>query len=249
MASITYKGTLIMFVKRVKNYLRRFSNQNSELIWANIWHETCNGIDWLQDMPSISPGRSAVGYNYLYVMTRILNELEPHRVLDIGLGISSTLISKYFEKKAFHDGCHLICEHDETWICFYSNKHSFSNYSHIAKQELVMKNNGKNDYYAYKDLKKDLAGQTFSVLSIDAPFGYGGGYSSRRDIIEFLPGILEDDFVIVIDDYDRIGEQNTVKEIEGILNAKGISYASGIYLGLSNICVITAECNKFLCTL
>ena len=79
--------------------------------------------------------------------------------------------------------------------------------------------------------------------------GMGGGYSSRRDIFEFLPGILEDDFVIVIDDYDRIGEQNTVKEIEGILNAKGISYASGIYLGLSNICVITAECNKFLCTL
>ena len=98
-----------------------------------------------------------------------------------GLGISSTLISKYFEKKAFHDGCHLICEHDETWICFYSNKHSFSNYSHIAKQELVMKNNGKNDYYAYKDLKKDLAGQTFSVLSIDAPFGYGGGI--RQDEI------------------------------------------------------------------
>lgn len=54
------------------------------------------GIEWVQDITSISPGRWAVGYNYLYVMTRVLVELRPHKVLDIGLGVLTSFFSTFF---------------------------------------------------------------------------------------------------------------------------------------------------------
>lgn len=200
-------------------------------------------------MPSISPGRSAVGYNYLYVMSRILNELEPHHVLDLGLGISSTLISKYFEEKKLADGLHMICEHDRDWIQFYCRKHPLSSYSQIAEQELVTKNYRGCDYYAYKGLGKDVAGHTFSVVSIDAPYGYAGGGASRRDILEFLPGILERHFAVVIDDYNRAGERRTVRDIKKVLDKNRIPYAEGSYPGLSHVCVIVSKKDQFLCTL
>lgn len=238
-----------MIVKKIKAYLKKVSDQNMELIWANVWRDTCMDIKWIQGISSLSPGRSAVGYNYLYVMTRILNELEPHHVLDLGLGISSTLISNYFAENTYDDALHIICEHDKEWGEFYSRKHSLSEYSHIAYQELTTKRNNGFDYSAYKDLGKDIGQIRFSVISIDAPFGYMGGDSSRRDILEFLPNILEKHFAIVIDDYERIGEQNTVRDIEQILKSNDIPYRLGIYPGLSYVCVVASEQDKFLCTL
>lgn len=34
-------------VKKIKNYLKMLKNQNDELIWANVWHDTQRGIPWL----------------------------------------------------------------------------------------------------------------------------------------------------------------------------------------------------------
>lgn len=145
----------------VESFFRRLSDQNEELIWANVWHDTCRGIKWAEDIQSISPGRFAVGYNYLYVMTRILNELEPRRVLDIGLGISSTLISKYFESKEFDEGEHAIVEHDGNWANFYKKRHTLSKYSDIKLQKLIKKEKNGREYFAYSNLGKVLGGANF----------------------------------------------------------------------------------------
>ena len=83
--------------KYIISYFRSIRRENQELLWARIWDDTKHNLDWIEKMPGISPGRMAVGYNYLYVMTRILNDLKPKHVLDMGLGISSTLISYYMD--------------------------------------------------------------------------------------------------------------------------------------------------------
>ena len=68
---------------RILEYFQRLSKQNQEILWANIWRDTIQDIKWLQNVPGLSPGRWAVGYNYLYVMTRILNETNPQKILPI----------------------------------------------------------------------------------------------------------------------------------------------------------------------
>ncbi len=43
---------------------------SSKTMWAEIYNDTTEGSDWLTDT-SFSPGRWAVGYQYLYVLYRI----------------------------------------------------------------------------------------------------------------------------------------------------------------------------------
>ena len=45
----------------------------NELYWAQIYNSTTQNSAWLTEN-NFSPGRWAVGYNFLYVMYRILSE-------------------------------------------------------------------------------------------------------------------------------------------------------------------------------
>ena len=128
---------MLDLITKLKNKLLYTRRQNAELIWARVWEDTKNGIDWLRDLPSISPGRWAVGYAYIYILTRVLNDFEPHRILDIGLGISSSIISTYMKHQSFNDSCHTIVEHDPEWISFYINKNKLSEASKIETVKLT----------------------------------------------------------------------------------------------------------------
>lgn len=87
----------------------------------------------------------------------------------------------------------------------------------------------------------------FSVISIDGPFG--GKEHSRKEILEFLPDILEDTFAIVLDDVDRPSDRQTVKDIEKILKDNGIEYAVAYYTGMTDIAVIASYDYRFLTSL
>lgn len=234
----------------IKKYIdvHRTSRKNTdELLWAQIWNDTSNGIEWIKDLPSFSPGRWAVGYNYLYVMTRILNEMKPHSVLDLGLGISSTLISCYFAHQQFDDGLHTIVEHNEEWIKFYLKEHSLSGNSKIVLCENEIRTIKGHRYNAYHGLKNQLKGERYSVISVDGP--EGSIKYSRRDILDLLPNIICDSFIILMDDADRKGENRTVKDIKKLLKNNGIEFYCGDYSGFSNCCVIASADNKYFCTL
>ncbi len=234
-------------ISSAKNYLKTIRNQNYELIWAKTWDDTKKGIEWIADLPGVSPGRWAVGYNYLYVMTRILNEKEPKSILDIGLGISSTLISQYFIGKSISDGLHDVIEQDKVWADFYSSKHELPDSTKIHISELSEKVYKNSKYFSYSDISSIVKGKKYDVISIDGP--WGGEKYSRRDVLEFIPEILSDSFVIVMDDTNRKGEQSTVKAIKKILEENGIKYCEGIYFGMTYCTVITSADNSFLCSM
>lgn len=86
--------------------------------WAAIFNNTIYNSSWLKDR-SFSPGRWAVGYQFLYVMYRILNEVKPKSILELGLGQSTRMIAQYV--RASSDVNHYVVEHDPGWIEFFSN--------------------------------------------------------------------------------------------------------------------------------
>ena len=233
-----------MFLSRIKEFLKELRGGSRELLWAQIWNDTRRGIEWLGDDFGVSPGRWAVGYDYIYVMTRVLEEIRPHKVLDIGLGISTSLISEYFDYYKYVDGEHIVVEHDSRWVEVYTNRHKLSNSTMIKQRKLVK----KNQCYMYDNFSDLVYGKKFNVISIDGPFGGTGRYS-RIDILTQIPDILDNEFVIVMDDMQRLGEQNTFAEVQSILKQHGIAYAAGIYAGKKAVGVIVSANNKFICTM
>ncbi len=77
----------------------------------------------------------------------------------------------------------------------------------------------------------------------------GGGYKSRTDILELLPDILEKEFVIIMDDVNRIGERNTCLQIKQVLNDHHIKWVDTVYEGATHCCVIASYNNRFFCSL
>lgn len=86
-----------------------------ELWWRDIFVDTVKGYTWYHDK-SLSLGRWAIGYNYAYVLARVLDELKPTDILECGLGQSSKIITDYV---SVNSGVNYdIVEQDQNWIDF-----------------------------------------------------------------------------------------------------------------------------------
>lgn len=234
-------------VNSSKDISREIRNINKEILWAENFNNTVSGSEWLKDK-SFSPGRWAVGYQYLYAVYRILNTVKPKKILELGLGQSTKLLSQY--AKANKVVKHIVVEHDQEWIDFYKKENEVAENTEILKIEREYRKYKNDDkVLAFKEFKENLKGQKFDFISIDAPLGANAKIYARVDVLEILPECLEKDFVMVIDDYNRKGEKNTVNEIERILKEHNISYCKGIYYGEKECMVISSEKLKFVCSM
>jgi len=200
-----------------------------ESIWSDVYRDTVHDSSWFTKR-DISPGRWAVGYPTLYVLYRVLDEFKPRQILELGLGQSTKMISQY---ASFHEGVsHFVVEHDDSWIEFMSNSNMLPDNTKIVKLERTMcKYKDAENIRAFKGFKEKFEDCKFDLIIIDAPLGGDMPIYSRIDVLGILPGSLNDDFCIIMDDYNRSGEKNTGKEISSILNANNIEYRTGEYAG------------------
>lgn len=218
-----------------------------ESVWAHVWSDTTKDVQWLEGI-TFSPGRWAVGYQYLYVLYRVLTEVHPKSILELGLGQSTKLISRFAEQ--FQDVEHTVVEHDEEWIKFFINENPLGEHTNIEKMDLEMTHFLEDDCVInYKDFEKRFQGEKYNLVSIDAPFGGKAKKYARIDLLKILPMCLAESFIIMVDDYNRTGEKEMVKKLEEILTESGIKYKEGIYTGVKQTIVITSDDWSFLSTL
>ena len=225
-----------------------------ELYWAQIYNSTIQNSPWLEDK-SVSPGRWAVGYNYLYVLYRILDDIRPTRILELGLGQSTKIIGQY----AMHCSApehidHIVVEHDDEWVQFFfrRNKSLCQNTKVITLPLIDIEKEGEffKAYGGFFDTINSL-NTKFNVLSIDGPLG-SGEHWGRRDILTCLPACLDTDFAIIFDDYgQRKSTFNIVKDVENVLCESNIEFVKGVYHGVAHkgVCILTSESWKFLTSL
>lgn len=219
----------------------------SEAVWAEIFNNTIAGSTWLKDV-SFSPGRWAVGYPYLYVMYRVLNEMRPKRILELGLGQSTRMIAQY--AAAFDDVEHIVVEHDPEWIQFFCNSFQLPANSKIVPLELEMVPYKEAEAVrVYKGFEQAFSGQKFDFISVDAPLGSDMKLYSRIDILKIIPEGLEENFAILFDDCERLGERHTLEEIETTFEEKRIRYRKGKYSGKKDDVILCSESKKFFASI
>lgn len=150
----------------------------SDILWANIYHDTIVQSDWLLDK-TISPGgdgRWAVGYNFLYALYRILDEMHPKNILELGLGQSTRLTGQY---AGYFKARHAVVEHDKDWADFFFHGwKSETKQTHIYLTDIEEREIDGEKYFAYCNfdhIVNDLPAPCNLIL-IDGPFG---GRSAR----------------------------------------------------------------------
>ena len=231
----------------IKQKAEKAMRSASEAVWAEVFNSAIKNCSWLKDV-SLSLGRWAVGYPYLYVMFRILNELRPKSILEFGLGQSTRMIAQY--AAANKDVKHYVVEHDKNWIEFFGNDCILPENTEIVVLDY--------DFVSYKEAKKVriykgasmvFQNMKFDYISIDGPLGGDMDSYSRIDILNLLPDCLKDSFIIMLDDYNRLAEQNTGREIERILKENGIAFKASTYYGDKDIRIWCSQDLAFYCSL
>lgn len=224
-------------------------NTNSvayENVYANVFHDTTIESNWLKDKV-FWPGRSALGYPAMYVTYRILNEIKPERILELGLGQSTKLISQYAASKPAIE--HTVVESNQDWINFFSKSYNLPENTKIEKLDYKIIPYKNSDVRIFDGFEENFTSKKFDFILIDAPLGVDMKVYSRIDVLNILPECLDDNFIILVDDTERLGETNTLAEIRKVLEANSISFAEGSYGGMKKSTLICSGNLSFLTTL
>ena len=239
--------SLAKTVERARSQAADSARHASEAVWAQIFNNTISESLWLKDK-TFSPGRWAVGYPYLYVMYRVLNETRPKRILELGLGQSTRMIAQY--AAAFQDVEHIVVEHDPEWVEFFCNDFPLPKNTKVVmlEREMVPYKDAEA-VRVFKGFKETFQGQKFDFISVDAPLGGDMKQYARIDVLNLIPDGLGENFVIMVDDCNRIGETNTVKEIQQRLADYQIGHQTGWYQGEKISVLICPVRMGFLCSM
>lgn len=181
---------------------------------------------------------------FLYFEQNI-NRFSAQGILEFGLGESTKFISTFIYAK--NPACrHLVLEENEKWKNRYllSNKITSASKIEICKlyEELV---NGHTTF-KYEGLDEKLKDK-FDLYIIDGPIG--SKHFSRYDLTNIANSLEPgDEFIIIIDDFQRIGEKETVKVMMEIFDNKTIKVYQIGFSGIKEILVLTTEKYKSIST-
>jgi Cdc6-like AAA superfamily ATPase len=101
-----------------------------------------------------------------------------------------------------------------------------------------------NSYYKIAENITDK----FDLYIVDGPFG--SDHYSRYDIVTLAQKLEQgDEFIIIMDDYDRKGEKQTADELVKLFEKKNIKIHKGQYSGLKCVMILATEKYKYIKTL
>ena len=177
-----------------------------------------------------------------------MNEVRPKAILELGLGQSTKLITQY--AAANSEVYHVVVEHDESWIDLFKTTTQIAINTRILRKNLTIERwNGVDGIRVYEEFSKDIIPGKYNLIVIDAPWGGDMKEYARVDVARVLDQCLDDSFVILMDDYNRSGEQATVEYMKKVLEKKEIKFSFAKYEGAKDIAVIVSEDLKYICTL
>ena len=223
---------------------------NNELKYAFVFNDTIKESEWLSKK-DFSLVNSAANYSFMYSLYRILNDAEPKNILELGMGQTTKLTSQF--ANYFNDSKLTVLESDEVWIEKFSKQLNISeniNICHMDLENVTIEGTSNTRFKGVLDI---VADDKFDLVVIDGPQGFvvEDGVSreldySRPNILELIPNNLADDFIIIIDDFNRQGEQNTMSKVKELLSREGIQFYEYSCTGLKRQYVICTEKYRYV---
>lgn len=230
-------------LSKLKKGNQKQARRTKELLWATTFHDTIRQYPHLQSL-SLSPGRMAANYSLLYILTRILLDIEPKSILEFGLGESSKLISTHL-RHTEQTTPHVIIEHEQAWIENFQKRFLLPENTKIEHYNLKYESIHGHKVRMYEGFPH----QTHNQHTLYIVDGASSKRYSRFDIYRIAEQGLPEDFIIILDDYHRLREKGTGKALLQLFKKQGIEVVSTVYSGAKDQLLITTPNYRFLSSL
>ena len=227
--------------------IKRLAGMSEEAVWHHVLNGSLSKESGSDSLP-LNLGRWAGGASFFYVLHRILQTTKPGYVLEMGLGESSKFISHHAAMEPSLKQ-HFIIEHDQKWIDNFAQNHVLDAKSNIEFHDIedrVGQTDGINGL-AYAAIREEHW-LNVDLVVIDGPFGRGEfARSNVLALVPFLNGSRP--FVLLFDDSQRPGENNTINELMQRLDQASIKAHRAEYGGSKQCTVVCSEGHAWLKTL
>ncbi|AUC82085.1 hypothetical protein [Lacinutrix sp. Bg11-31] len=240
---------MINKIKRLVKENREFQQSQikylKELEWAQVYHDSIRGQKAIENLP-LNIGRWAGNYTFFYILNRVLKDNKPLSILEMGLGESSKFISTYLDSN-LTKSTHLIIEQDKSWASTFESQFLLSKRSKIEICPIVERDVKNFQVKVYENFKSIIE-NNYDLYVVDGP--HGSPRFSRYDIVYAAKKMDKNQqFIIILDDYQRQGEKDTFYELQSVFKQKGITIFYQTYFGAKEVKVITTEKYKHCCSM
>ena len=228
------------------NLLALLKQYAFEFASIHCFHDSMKDSVWLLKQ-NFSPSGWAATYLFLYSLYRILEIVKPRRILELGIGESTKLLTQY---AAADDSVeHIAVEDDVFWI-----EKFVAGYVHASNTQILACEQEIIDFMetkvpVFKNLKDKLVGRKFDLIIIDAPSQSTNQVETkyrRIDVLSLLPDAICDSFVILVDDLQHPFVRNTFLLVEKYFNDKQIPHRSFFINGFKEQGFLVSESLAFL---
>lgn len=227
-------------------HYKQLFKEIDEIRYSMVFNDTIENSKWFKST-SLSLNNSSSNYSFMYVLYRILNEIKPNNILELGLGQTSLMTSAYANK---YNKNLLIIESNNDWIKTFSKKLTKSEKIIIQQLDTEEFKYKSTINSRYKSMKNYVKNKKFDLIIIDGPNGYniktGELYEYSRSNIWDLIDNIDDEFIIIFDDCEREGEKNTAKHLCELLDLKNVNYVIKTFKGSKEQLVICSTKYNFV---
>jgi len=239
-----FENILNTFDNKLNNYTQVINEKfehnkmlNNEIMYANILRDCTVEAQWLKKRDwTLTLG--AANYSFIFILFKILEEINPTNILEFGLGQTSKLTTQYVAFKNPQAKLNIV-DHNQDWINIFTQKLDITDSIKINHKNLIKFYLNTVESDKYDSLDDITTGQKFDLIIIDGPFGYNRIYP-RTNILDLIPQNLAENFVIILDDAERKGEQNTAELIFKKLKENNIEFKKSYKIGKKKQLVITS---------
>lgn len=220
-----------------------------ELKYGLLFNDIIKDSKWLKNK-NFSLISSDSNYSFMYVLYRILDKVKPKNILEFSLGQTTKMTTQYVDSNK--ESKITVIDSNPEWIDLFSDNLILSENVNLAFCDLELFKFESTENYHYKNLSNIVGDNKFDLIIINGPQGFlSGAYDvlieyPRNDIWNLIDDNLNDEFIIIMDNYNRAGEKNTIQELKKLLNKKNILFYTYNVTGLTEQFIICSEQNKFI---
>lgn len=239
---------LDQLIRENADYKLSIQNLLAENNWSHIFNSAVQGSNWFKSTP-LNIGRWAGNFSFFYILFRILNEVKPVRILELGLGESTKMLQAYIKDHNPNSFC-LTIEHSNEWIELKKKDGVSEDYINILQVNLIDEVVDGYQTIMYFDLHNRVRafGEKFNLIIVDGPFG--SEHYSRYNIIDIVKNeLLDKEFIIIMDDVERNGEIETVQELLKLMKELDYEFFTGSYSGKKDQLVVVSKAFRYLTSL
>ena len=208
----------------IKALQAKAQRRYQELNFADLLHDSAAGSPWLKDKSFALYGWAA-NYSFIYTLFRILDNVRPAKILEMGLGQTSLVTSQYVAHNNSAAEVDII-ENDASWINIYRPRLATGENIRLNQCDIeFFDEDGQNRRYNRAALSQITADKKYNLIVVDGPMG-GGQKHPRSNILDLVEKNLAPDFIIIFDDVERPGEQATIARTQDKLKTMGIAFAT-----------------------